>query len=486
MKSFEIIQSDRFDREDRAAMFEAAPRLRGAAGQIEDATPAGADLFADLWSSLIRHDPRKKDDVPASHRVNETILDRILAADQYHDVHQYTVGDAVNTASGVCSLTTTAVELLEGMGDVVEQANKAQAARDALEDAMSGEGGTEGEGDGRAGEADDDIESLRSRAEAEAGLLDEMLDEKLPRIDSAIRSSLDEVAQQAEGEAAAAAGWDLSPGDLGRMDPAARIKLMQRLDNDRMKRIAELVGAMTNLAFGQRERRFELRPGEIHGVTLGGSIARLIPAEVASLALPELEDLLLLRLVQRRARNYLTRSVERVGRGAIIYAEDQSGSMTGPKGRWSKAFGLALARIAKNEGRAFHAITFSGAGTWQRFDFPAHTTNVDLMLDYACTEPSGGTEVTGPLDEAIALLEAEFVTNGHLEGDIVLGTDGEVRVPEEWLAEFRATRERLQVNVYGLGIAARIATLNQLCTHVADVTDLTSGRDVAHVFEAVA
>lgn len=487
MKSFEIVESDRFDQADLAEMTGLMPKLRRTLGEIEDATPAGSDLGPDLWSSLIRISPQKKGPVPPSHRVNETVIDRIWEAEDYRDLKQHTAGDPVACAMGLSTLARQVTSMLTELDDVAEQAQKAQAAQDALEEATSGGGEGDGAGDQPGSQSDEEeLESLRSTAEAEAELLDEMIDENLPKIDSAVRAGLGEAAADVEKQADTAGGWDLSPGDMARMDPADRIRLMATLDDDRIRQIADLMGAMHNLALGQRDRALAYRPGEIVGVTLGGHLSRLIPAELASLAVPELEDLLMHRVARRRAREYLTQVVERAGRGAIILLEDQSGSMSGAKGRWSKAFGGALYKIAREQDRAFHAFCFRGKGTWERFDFPnPKTVAIDDLLAFMSTEPDGGTEVTGPLDEAIALLQAEYDKGGNIEGDIVLATDGEVTVPSQWLTEFEATRDRLQFNVYGLAIKARLSTLNKLCTHVADVTDLTSGQDVADVFATV-
>lgn len=479
MNTLEIVRTDEFDRDDMEQMLDTSPRLRSAADVVTDATATGEGLVTDLWSSLIRVAPRKVDEVPPKLRVNETVIDRIWEAQDYRDLHEHTMGDPVNTAAGVVSLSKKVAGMLTELADVAEQAEKAQEAQDALDEAMSGDG------QGGPGTDEETLESLRSTATTESGLLDAMLDENLPKIDKAVRAGLEDAKTEADANAAAAAGWDLSPGDALKMDPAERIRLLGLLSTERMRRIAELVGLMHAMALGNRERRFELLPGEVYDVTLGDSLARLVPGELVALAIPELEDLLLLRLIQGQAMNYLTREVDRAGKGAIVFLGDYSGSMDGAKADWCAAFGLALLRAARDQGRAFHAICFRGKGEWQRFDFPVGDVTVDRMIEFASCMPNGGTEVTGPLDEAVGILQAEHDHGGQIEGDIVLATDGEVGVPPEWLDQFIETRERLQFNVYGLAIRARLSTLQALCTHVGDVTDLGSARDVVDIFESV-
>ena len=496
-KSYEIVEADQFDRHDLDDMLSMSRSLRESFDALEDATPKGADLGVDMWSSLLRVAPKKNDgQTPPAWRTNETLIDRLWEAERYRDLKQHTVGDPIAAAAALGALANKDVtEMLDRLGDVQEQAEKAQDAADRLEQAMGGgqgegDGDEEGEGDGggTAETADPtaDVEALRSVAEAEAEKLEEMLDRQLPQIDSAIRAALDEAADAAEDQAEVAAGWGLDPGTAQRMDPADRIRLMEALSDQRMRDIADLVGVMHNLAIGQRNREFTLMPGEIVGTMLGGDLDQLVDEELAALGIEELEDLLLLRVLNDEALIFETRAYERAGRGAIIYLEDQSGSMMGAKARWSKAFGLALLRVAREQDRAFHAFTFKGAGSWERFDFPNPRGPVtEEMVAFASTVADGGTEVTQPLDEAVGLLEAEYVSRGNTEGDLVLATDGEVGVPPAWLAAFHEKQEALAFHVYGLAIQARLSTLNALCTHVGDVTDLTSGRDVADVFAAV-
>lgn len=487
MTAFEVVRTDQFDRGSLEEMRAASRQLNSALDGITDATPRGEDLGPDLWSSLVRVAPRKTEDrVPPAHRVNEAVIDSIWGSDGYRNLHRMTMGDPVAAAAGVVSLSRKVSGLLEGLGDVAEQAERAQQAQDDLEEAM-GEGGTGvPRGTGDDPEPDLDIEALRSKAEEESELLDAMVDEKMPKIESAVRAGVEAAEAEADGHAVAAAGWDLSPGEAESMDPKKRIRLMMALSQERMQRIADLVGLMENLAMGNRDRRYELHPGMITGVTLGRHLADLTDSEFAALALPELEDLMILRVVKGRARVYLTEVIERAGRGAIIYLEDQSGSMLGPKGDWSKAFGLALLRAARSQGRAFHAFCFQGPGKWRRFDFPEPNAPVtELMIEFASTQPDGGTEVTGPIDEAVSLLQAEYDNAGRIEGDLIIGTDGEVGISDEWLEGFIARRTALEFNMYGLAIRARLSTLHKLCTHVADITDLTSGRDVADIFATV-
>ncbi|MFD0639757.1 hypothetical protein ACFQ9X_57230 [Catenulispora yoronensis] len=84
------------------------------------------------------------------------------------------------------------------------------------------------------------------------------------------------------------AAWGVGPGDLERMDYAARAELAERLAGDRLSRFTEMIGRFRNLAAGERARRMENVRGEIVGITLGDDLSALIPSELAALAIPAL------------------------------------------------------------------------------------------------------------------------------------------------------------------------------------------------------
>ena len=165
------------------------------------------------------------------------------------------------------------------------------------------------------------------------------------------------------------------------------------------------------------------------------------------------------------------------------------GTTTAPLALWVRAFGLAHLGVAVDQGRDFTAIVFSGPGTIVVHDFQPAEFTTAKMLPYASVSTSGGTDFTGPLDLAVARLQAEFDTTGRVSGDVVFATDGDADVPAGWLDGFHDTQDRLGFNVYGLGIgpeATSSTTLHGVCRgNVVSVRSLADGADVCDIFRSL-
>ena len=66
---------------------------------------------------------------------------------------------------------------------------------------------------------------------------------------------------------------------------------------------------------------------DVVGVVLDGDLGRLLPQELARLAVPEFEDDTLRRLVERQTMCREYRATEPVGKGPILISVDESGSI---------------------------------------------------------------------------------------------------------------------------------------------------------------
>lgn len=189
-------------------------------------------------------------------------------------------------------------------------------------------------------------------------------------------------------------------------------------------------------------------------------------------------------LARRNGSVYFTgnslRTTTKTGRGGIHYLDDSSLSMSGDRMTWSKALGLALERIAREQNREFCAQVFGGTG--EVHEFPCGTARERLAFAGSFLRASG-TCFMGPLDAAVALLEDEYERTGVVTGDIVLATDGDAHVTADWLAQFRDTKERLGFNVYGVAIGQPPTdTLCSVSDYAAEIADLISCIDIQSVF----
>ncbi|WP_415852307.1 VWA domain-containing protein, partial [Streptomyces albus] len=316
-------------------------------------------------------------------------------------------------------------------------------------------------------------------------------------IRASVRSAAAKAASAARREAALMRTWGVSPGELERLPFDQRARLAERLRTGRLAQWAELIGRFRQLARGERARRVENATGELVGVTLGDDLSRVIPSELAHLGLPELRAVFAARFAAGELMLYDTRGEENSGRGAVIACVDTSHSMyeAGPGGvtreAWAKACALALLDQARHAKRDFVGILFSSADRLKVFRFPAdRPAGIVQALDFAETFLGGGTSYQTPLSVAGQLLREEFDDAARARGDIVLITDDECGVTDEWLRGWEETKRLLGFRVFGVAVGAPDAAgagsvLETLCDDLRSVEDLTDVQAAAGLFRDI-
>ncbi|MGW0845862.1 VWA domain-containing protein [Streptomyces sp. NPDC002787] len=318
-----------------------------------------------------------------------------------------------------------------------------------------------------------------------------------PGVRAAARGAVVEAAEAVREEAALMRAWGVGGGELERMPYERRARLAERLRTGRLARWAELIGRFRQMAGGERARKVENATGELVGVTLGDDLSRVIPSELAALGVPELRAVFTARYAAGELMLYDSQGEQTTGRGAIIACVDTSHSMyeAGPGGitreAWAKACALALLDQARHARRDFVGILFSAADKLQVFRFPADgPAGIERTLDFAETFLGGGTSYQRPLSEAAELLEEEFNDASRTRGDIVMLTDDDCGVTEEWTRRWNEAKHRLGFRVFGVAVGApRVAeadsVLDALCDNLRSVEDLTDVHAAADLFRTI-
>jgi hypothetical protein len=214
----------------------------------------------------------------------------------------------------------------------------------------------------------------------------------------------------------------------------------------------------------------------------------LIVAITASNELPGGED---------SAAIYDSQGEHTTGQGAVIACVDTSHSMyeAGPGGvtreAWAKACALALLDQARHAGRDFVGILFSAADKIQVFRFPAgRPAEIAQVLGFAETFLGGGTSYQTPLSAAGELLEEEFNDAARRHGDIVMITDDDCGVTEEWMRGWNDAKHRLGFRVFGVAVGHPRVTeadsvLHALCDNLRSIEDLTDVHAADDLFRVI-
>ena len=315
------------------------------------------------------------------------------------------------------------------------------------------------------------------------------LKEDLKRIEDQAKNRLQaetiKVAQELEDATEEAETWGNTIGTGEKSPPGQKLELGRRLaGNDKLKKLARMVGRMKFHAQALRKKVFERSNEELLEVEQGDALHRLLPHEMLSLHHPLLRKDFYRRFLDQELIQYSLRGVEEKGKGPMIVCLDGSSSMSGDKEIWSKAVTLTLLEIARKQRRLFRSICFSSAETpLQVLDMnprDRYEVETKTVMDLAEYFPGGGTDFQKPLDAALECLgESRFK-----KGDIIFITDGECQVDPQWAERFRNEKERLGFSLFSILIdmgPASLGTLKEFSDRITTIKQLT-GDEAKEIF----
>ncbi|MFH9365738.1 VWA domain-containing protein [Streptomyces anulatus] len=453
---------------------------------------------------------RERTEMDPSRLVNHQVVSALVESPDFAALRRETVGDPYAAALAVLAQSGALRRMLERSQDAQGRAERAARTRRDAEGAATAvaealrQAAEEADEDGgvpaptadalhRAIEAAEATGSAARRAAQDAA----RVAAAVPGLRDAAHRAAGEAAEAVREEAVLMRAWGVGSGELERMPYARRARLAERLRAGRLARWAELIGRFRQMADGERARKVESATGELVGVTLGDDLSRLIPSELANLGLPELRAVFAARYAAGQLMLYDSRGERPTGRGAVIACVDTSHSMyaAGPGGvtreAWSKACALALLDQARHAGRDFVGILFSAEDRIRVFRFPAgRSAGIEQVLDFAETFLGGGTSYQAPLTVARELLEEEFDEATSRRGDIVMITDDECGVTEEWTRGWNDARRVLGFRLFGLAVGAPGAAeagsvLDALCDNLRSIEDLTDVHAAADLFRLI-
>jgi uncharacterized protein with von Willebrand factor type A (vWA) domain len=293
------------------------------------------------------------------------------------------------------------------------------------------------------------------------------------------------VAQELEDATEETAAWGDTIGTGQRTPPGQKLELGRRLaGNEKLKKLARMVGRMKFNALALRKKVFERSSEELLEVEQGDALHRLLPHELLTLHHPVLRKDFYRRFLDQELIQYSLRGVEEKGKGPMIVCLDGSSSMSGDKEIWSKAVALTLLEIARKQRRLFRSICFSSADTpLQTLDMnprDRYEIETKAVMDLAEYFPGGGTDFQKPLDAALdCLRQSRFK-----KGDIVFITDGECQVDPQWAEDFREEKERLGFSLFSILIdtgPAALGTLKEFSDRISTIKQLT-GEEAKDIF----
>lgn len=501
--SRQSVINDSFDKDELESLMGQMGDLNAAKKRLGSVAPnTGISLFGDDFFSLVKAVPKlvEQRDMRASHIINHSVMGEAMDMVEYDKLHRYSVADGISAALSAISMEPRLEEILDRLKTeqkAAEELEQQMEQYSLLEGSLEG---SEGEGDAQEGLISQ-MESLRQEMLENADSIDEGLESNAPANSRSMQQGMKDALEGADTTENAAVAWGLGAGGLRRLPPEERLRLAEKLNSEKFRRIAKLFGPMNRLAFAEQSRKSYHAMDEIFDVEQGNDIKRMLASQLASLTHPALRVDFLRKFVDRQLLQYKLRGVEKVAKGGIILCDDNSASMSGGREIWAKAVGLCLLRIATKQKREYYGIHFGSINEIREYDFRNRgvgdsitiksgnkeetVTYIDGVVDFAETFLSGGTDFVTPLSRSLDLLKEQYEKEGSVSGDIVFCTDGICGVPDDWMEAFKSEQARLGFRVWGIiiGGGSDSEPLATICDgRVFEISDLISGEDIKEIF----
>ncbi|MBU4372993.1 MAG: hypothetical protein KKD69_08455 [Euryarchaeota archaeon] len=100
-----------------------------------------------------------------------------------------------------------------------------------------------------------------------------------------MRAAAESALKNAQSTSEAVDGWGLG-GELARMPIQQKLELAKKLQSEKFKRMAEVIGRTRRLAVHQQKTKLSQSRDEIHTVGIGNDLSRVLPAELVQLRHP--------------------------------------------------------------------------------------------------------------------------------------------------------------------------------------------------------
>lgn len=266
---------------------------------------------------------------------------------------------------------------------------------------------------------------------------------------------------------AAFGDWGTSGSVHHAASATVKAELSRRIrDSPKLQQLAQQAGRLRRIAARKQGGKVKRAGGEVCDIEMGHALQQLLPAELMKIGHPLLGLDFARRYQERSLLQYKLQSQESQGRGPIIVCLDQSSSMHGDKEVWSKALALALLDIAGRQKRHCRVIHFN-AGIVRIDDWPAGQVEplglLKSMEDFA----GGGTNFEPPLQAALDAIDRDMQ-----KADVVMVTDGQARVSEDFLRQWNQARKRFHSYAIHVDSASPPPELCDLADTVVAMSDV--------------
>jgi uncharacterized protein with von Willebrand factor type A (vWA) domain len=470
------LNHDSFDLDSFDQAVSDYPNFKQTIDESGSTLTTGSALMRDLFWSFHKRAPMIAPPAPLKHayEVNKQILEQVMNTIEWKQVREAGTADDLMMSSiatmsvaenAIRALDQTTIQKINDLDGLESQMAQLFAQAETLDDLAQKATGT------KATELFDRAQQARLAAEETRAELDELnqeVNDEIDKAEAAIRQAARQGLSDAEQEIdstnqaikAYSGGYDQAGFGLTKgRTTKEKLDLAQKVrSSDKLKQIAELCGRLTRIALAVQKAKVKHPPDEIASIEIGDKVARMLPSELCLLADPDLEDLFLVKLVEKRLSQYELIHHEPQGRGPIILAVDESASMDEPaspeetttKEIWSKGIALALMAIARLQKRDIAIIHFASRHQIKTQFFSKGQASAEEALQVAEFFYDGSTAFEPWMEKALELIDQSTFD----KADVICVTDGLASISPNVKANWLQTKADRAMRAFGILIGS--------------------------------
>ena len=447
------VRHDAFDMLAYEEILYQSKELQNLSTQGVQALNTFAEMAEDVFFSLYKVKPELTplNELATEYLLNHELMSKLMESQSYQELREYTQLDELGAGLGSKALLENLLKELEQDGDLKEVSNKINDA-------------------------------IKQQVAMPANEVQHILSGIQSTLRQVVEFATDKAVSEVEEVENIITSWGLNQGEFERLPYDKKLELLQVLrGQQKFRDMTKLVGRMRNLATGSRKSKLEHRI-ELHSITQGADLNHVLPQELLALRRPALKLDFYRRMMEKQLLQYDLNHREYMGHGPIIVLIDTSSSMRGGREVWSKGMALGLAEIAEKERRAFsYALFASSRADLITDDFQIGQRSPEKLINLASAFIGGGTDFEQPLRWAIGKLQDSKFN----KADIVMITDGECAIGNEFLKEMQKVQEEKQFRIYSILIGGNQRELKRWSDEVWNLTDLLDETIAKELFQKI-
>lgn len=484
----QVVHFGRLDRSYFNEQLRNWPKFHKLAEKGEQTYPLFRDFLTDIFFGLYLFEPklRTRDQIVATHRPNHDLFMAAQHLPIWAEARANSTFHRWNTMLGLVYVAETVLKEMpeETQREIAEQQTQHQQMTRHLQELLNQVSNAKGTPDGVE---DAQGEQLADAIEQTLEQLDQSMeldpDKTRRMMKTALSRANDEMGQLQE----TLARWGTDPGEFQALPIDEAMGLYDKIKQlPAIKQFSLELGRMRTIALNALNQPNAREAQEIVDVTTGRQLAEVLPNERIALLDPHLEWVFWSKLAQDGLLTWAYAGREQAGMGPFIVLLDVSGSTSGAKERWGKAFTLASVELAKKQQRDAAVIMFDSRVREDGvFVYPRGQATLADKVRMAEYYVGGGTSFEQPLQ--IGLSNIEDADGDWQQADLVLVTDGQCQVSAAFAESFRARCEQKGVRTHGVlldGHGSYLESLKPICDRVTAVSSFAGPETAIPIFEA--